>query len=129
MKDVERIIMEYSGGLFQTSAPSVELIDEVLEKVHLVVTSAMNQQLFRPFTPIEVTQALSQMSPLQSPGTDGLLAVFFNKYWHIIGSDISSCVLEFLNRNHLPAKLNSIFIVLIPKVPNAKLITEFCPIS
>lgn len=69
------------------------------------------------------------MSPLKSPGPDGFPAVFFHKYWHIIGSDISSCVLDFLNHNHLPARLNFTFIVLIPKVDNPKRITEFRPIS
>lgn len=69
------------------------------------------------------------MSTLKSPGPDGLSAVFFQKYWHIIGTDICSCVLDFLNNNHLPRMLNFTFIALIPKVPTPKRITEFCPIS
>lgn len=91
-----------------------------------VVTPAMNLQLSTPFTAAEVTQDLSQMSTLKSLGPNGLPPVFFHKYWHIIGADISTCVLNF---NHLSAKLNFTFIVLIPKVPSPKYITEFRPIS
>lgn len=127
--DVEHIIMEYFGGLFQTSAPCAALIDEILKIVQPVVNPSMNLQVSRSFSPVEVTQALSQMSPLKSLGPDGYPAVFFHKYWHIIGNDISSCVLEFLNNNRLPARLNFTFIVLIPKVSTPKLIRQFLPIS
>lgn len=129
MADVEKIILDYFRDLFDTSAPSHELIDEILENLIPVVTPAMNQHISRPFTALEVTQALSQMSSLKYPGLGWLPAVFFQKYWHIIGSNISSCVLRFLNHNLLPAKLNYTFIVLILKVPNPKRIMEFRPIS
>lgn len=129
MADVEKIILDYFRDLFDTSAPSHELIDEILENLIPVVTPAMNQHLSRPFTALEVTQALSQMSSLKYPGLGWLPAVFFQKYWHIIGSNISSCVLRFLNHNLLPAKLNYTFTVLILKVSNPKRIMEFRPIS
>lgn len=69
------------------------------------------------------------MSTLKSLGPDGLLVLFFHKYWHILGSDIITCVLDFLNLYRLPNELNYTFIVLIPKVTNPKRITEFRPIS
>lgn len=40
--DVERIVLDYFGDLFQTSALSSELIDEILGTVTAVVTPAMN---------------------------------------------------------------------------------------
>lgn len=129
VEDVENIITRYFGELFQSSHPASDLMDEIWEDLAPVVTPAMNQQLTAPFVPPEVILALSQMSTLKSPGPDGLSAVFFQKYWHIIGTDICPCVLDFLNNNHLPRMLNFTFIVLIPKVPTPKRITEFCPIS
>lgn len=89
----------------------------------------MNHLLTTPYTMAEVTHALSHMSPLKSPGRDGFPAVFFHKYWHILGATVSSCILDFLNLNQLPRLLNFTFIVLIPKVSNPKKITEFRPIS
>lgn len=55
--------------------------------------------------------------------------LFFQKYWRIIGSNIISCVLDFLNLHRVPHALNHTFIVLIPNVSRPKRITEFCPIS
>lgn len=89
------------------------------------MTPAMNQQLTAPFVASEVISTLSQMSPLKSPGPDGFSAVFFQKYLHIVGSDILSCVLEFLNHKYLPRMLNFTFIVLILKVSEPKRITDF----
>lgn len=127
--EVENIISDYFSTLFTSSSPPATIIDEVLEAVSPVVSPTMNQSLSMSFTTSEVTLALSQMSPLKSPGPDGFPPIFFQKYWHILGSDISSCVLNFLNSQNLPRMLNFTFIVLIPKISNPKKITEFRPIS
>lgn len=105
------------------------MINEVLDSVSTRVTSDMNSQLSLPFTPKEVISALSQMAPLKSPGPDGLLVIFFHKYCHLLGSNIITCVLDFLNMHRLPQALNYTFIVLIPKLSHPKRITEFRPIS
>lgn len=128
-RDLESIITSYFGGLFHSSNPSLAMIEEVLEVVERRVTPEMNDQISRHFSSDEVTFALSQMAPLKSPGPDSLPALFFQKYWHLLGSDIISCVLDFLNNYHLPRVLNFTFIVLIPKVSRPKRITEFRPIS
>lgn len=129
VEDIERIIQTYFGELFQTSNPSSAIIDEVLEAMSPVVTQEMNHLLTIPYTMAEVTHALSHMSPLKSPGPDGFPTVFFHKYWDILGANVASCILDFLNYNHLPRLLNFTFIVLIPKVSRPTKIKEFRPIS
>lgn len=89
------------------------------------VTLDMNQTLTTtPYIPGEVTTALFQMAPLKSPGPDGFPAIFFKKDWNILGTDIISCILDFLNGRRLPNRLNFTFIVLIPKVCNHKRMTD-----
>lgn len=105
------------------------MIDEVLGCVEAKVTSEVNFQLSLPFSEDEVFSALSQMAPLKSPGPDGFPVIFFQKYWHLIGSNITTCVLDFLNLHRLPHALNYTFIVLIPKIAKPSRITEFRPIS
>lgn len=84
----------------------------------------MNQTLTTtPYIPGEVTTALFQMAPLKSPGPNGFPAIFFKKDWNIRGTDIISCILDFLNGRRLPNRLNFTFIVLIPKVCNPKRMT------
>lgn len=128
-QEIEGIIHQYFGNLFQTTSPSDAIIEEVVKHVSTKVTSEMNSKLALPFTPDEVLSALAQMAPLKSPGPDGLPVIFFQKYWHIIGSNVLSCVLDFLNLHRMPSILNYTFIVLIPKVARPSRITEFRPIS
>lgn len=80
VKEVEGIILEYFGSLFQCSRPDPDIIDEILYAVVPGVTPEMNGCLTTPFTSVEVTQALSHISSLKSPGPDSLPAMFFHKF-------------------------------------------------
>lgn len=87
------------------------------------------QNLSLPFTDDEIKQAASSMSPFKSPGPDGFPTIFYHKYWHIIGNNVTACVLNFLNNRSLPSELNYTYIMLIPNVKNPQRMTEFRPIS
>lgn len=128
-KEIEKIISDYFSSLFASSNPDPLEIDAVLESLIPSVRPEMDQHLSLPCTHLEVTRALSQMGPLKSPRPDGFPALFFQRYWHLLGSNISCCVLKFLNDGYLPPKLNYTFVVLIPKVPKPDRITDFRPIS
>lgn len=127
--DIERVITDYFGELFQTGNPDIAMIDEVLGPVSSRISPEVHDQLLAHFSSDEVISTLSQMAPLKSPGPDGLPAVFFQKYWHVLGADIITCVLDFINLHRLPLALNYTFIVLIPKIPKPNRIMEFRPIS
>lgn len=104
-------------------------IEQILSQVPRKVTDNMNAFLCRPFTEVEVKEALFQMSPLKAPGPDGYPAHFFQRNWDICGDDITRTVLEVLNGDEWPGDINSTFIVLIPKVPNPASVGQFRPIS
>ncbi|KAL0303703.1 UNVERIFIED_CONTAM: hypothetical protein Sradi_6238400 [Sesamum radiatum] len=55
--------------------------------------------------------------------------IFFQKYWHIIKSDVINCVLNILNDRVLDPNLNFTHIVLILKIHKTELITHFHPIN
>ncbi|XP_040998492.1 uncharacterized protein LOC121244478 [Juglans microcarpa x Juglans regia] len=57
----------------------------------------MNVELTKPFVAAEVTVALNQMHPTKAPGPDGMSALFFQSYWHIVGDSIITAVLDLLN--------------------------------
>ena len=69
------------------------------------------------------------MAPLTAPGPDGMSPIFYKTYWHIVGDDVISIVLNALNSGMVHESLNATFIALIPKVKNPKQIAEFRPIS
>lgn len=81
------------------------------------------------FTSLEVLEAISNRKSNSAPGPNGLTALFFKKYWDIIGSDILSFVLNILNNGASPSKINHTFISLIPKVNSPSLPSDFRPIS
>ena len=76
----------------------------------------MNDSLVRNFFAKEVRVALQQMHPTRAPGPDGMLAIFYQKYWNIVGSDVTSMVLNVLNLDNPMTELNKTNITLVPKV-------------
>ena len=56
-------------------------------------------------------------------------SLFYEHYLELVGKDITTSVLSFLNLATLPNHLNHTFITLIPKVKNLELVLEFHPIS
>lgn len=82
------------------------------------VTSEMNNCLSRRYTKDEVHAALLQMGPMKSSGPEDFGESFYQKYWHIIGEDISRVVLHILHGAGIIPSFNSTIITLIPKKCN-----------
>ena len=89
----------------------------------------MNVKLEVDFTIKEVEIALKQMASLKAPGSDGMPPLFYQSYWSLVGSDVSTTILHYLNSSISPQTLFHSFITLIPKVKDPKYVTEFRPIS
>ena len=62
-------------------------------------------------------------------GLDGMSAIFYQKYWDKIREDVTNTMLNILNSNSSPAKLNQTNIVLIAKTNNPTKMCEFRLIS
>jgi hypothetical protein len=121
------LLINYYDTLFTTAQP--EEIEEVVAQVSQVVTEDINKALTREFQASEVELAIKQMAPTKAPGPDGMPPVFYQKYWHVIGSDVTKAVLSCLNSGRILKSINHTFITLIPKIKNPERVTEFRPIS
>ena len=105
--------ISYFEKIFSTSSPSK--INEVTCALSRCVTDDMNVELTKTFTRDEVIIALKQLHPTKAPGPDGMSAIFFHKYWDIVGLNITNMVLNVLNSNVPIAEINNTNIALIPK--------------
>ncbi|KAL0411507.1 UNVERIFIED_CONTAM: putative mitochondrial protein [Sesamum latifolium] len=129
LEGVRQCIVEYFGKVFTSTRPLSDDIQHGTEHLPVVVDNAMADDLQRPFTEIEVTKALFSMSPLKSPGPDGMPPLFFQKFWHVVKVDVTRCVLAFLNNRILPVGFNSTNIVLILKCKQPQSLSQYRPIS
>jgi ribonuclease HI len=126
-EDIARIFTEFFQNLFTSSEPS--RIDEAVNVVQGRVTERMRGILNQTFSREEVFVALKSMKPTAAPGPDGMPAIFYQKYWHIVGDEISFLVLNVLNNGGDLSNLNHTFLCLIPKKKKPTLTSEFRPIS
>lgn len=92
--EIARVAESYFQNLF--SSANLSNMEFVLEAVDRVVTPDMNNTLLQPYTPVEVKHALFQMHPSKSPEPDDTSPFFFQKYWHIVCSDVIDVVLSVL---------------------------------
>lgn len=118
---------EFYAHLYTTE--SAHNMDVVLDTVPRKVMDAMNEELSTSFTAAEVKEAMLQMFPTKALGPDGFLAHFFQLYWDLCGSEVTSDVLRILAGKDDPEVINETFIVLIPKVASPTELGQFRPIS
>ncbi|KAK2647287.1 hypothetical protein Ddye_014776 [Dipteronia dyeriana] len=60
---------------------------------------------------------------------EGLLVLFYQKFWDLVGTSVTTECLRCLNDRGSVEAVNKTLMVLIPKVKSPEYITEFRPIS
>ena len=121
------VALDYFHTLFHVRAG--DQMEECLNAVHTRVTKDMKVVLSSEFTADEVRVAIFQMGPTKAPGPDGMNALFYQKFWHIVGDDVVCAVMVFLNNGNMLPEINHTNIVLIPKVKDPEKMFDFRPIS
>ncbi|GJU04185.1 RNA-directed DNA polymerase, eukaryota [Tanacetum coccineum] len=77
----------------------------------------------------EIKKAVWDCGTNKAPGPDGFTFGFYKRYWGLIESDVVAAVKYFFQTGTFYKGCNSSFISLIPKIPDAKLVKDFRPIS
>ena len=89
----------------------------------------MVEMLSSEYSADEVQTALFQMGPTKFPGPDGMNALFYQKFWHIVGDDVTNVVLHFLNYGIMDPEISYTYIVLIPRIKSLEKMSDYRPIS
>lgn len=119
--------MSYFGEIFTSSGSHGS--EEVCEKVRSRVSVDNHTWCSRQFVVEDVREALKHMHPTKALGPVGIPALFYQKFWNIMGKDIETLVLDILNEGRNLESLNKTFICLIPKCKNPRNPKDFRPIS
>ena len=126
-ESVAATAISYFKNIYTTT--NLTRINEVVNLILAKVSKEMNDSLVQNFTTEEVRVALQQMHPTRAPSPDGMSAIFYHKYWNIVGCDVTSMVLNVLNLDNPMNELNKTNITFVPKVKQPTRMKESRPIS
>ncbi|KAL0003924.1 hypothetical protein SO802_011485 [Lithocarpus litseifolius] len=104
-------------------------MEECLNTVHHRVTPGMIDILSSEYSAEEIKAVLFQMGPTKAPGPDGMNVLFYQKFWHIVGNNVITAVLDFLKTGNMQPEINYTHIVLIPRVKSPERMSKYRPIS
>ncbi|KAA3460176.1 reverse transcriptase [Gossypium australe] len=103
--------------------------ENILTGIEQCITDEDNYCLKAQYTQVEIWEALQSMGATKASGENGFPAIFFQKFWHIIGVEVSNFFLQHLNGGIEVSSINCTQIVLIPKIANPNSLSQFHPIS
>ena len=130
MENLEELVgvaSAYFDNLFQAGVG--DQMEECLNAIQSKITDDMWEVLSSEYTAEEVKVALFQMGPTKAPGPDGMNALFYQKFWHVVGDTVVLAVLDFLNNGNMLPEINHTNIMLIPKFRNPVKMSNFRLIS
>ena len=127
IEDVAKVAENYFEDIF--SSDRCERMEECLNAVLHKMSPDMINVLSSEFSVDEVKMVLFQIGPTKAPRPDGMNALFYQKSWHIVGTNVTHAVLDFLNNGNMLTDINYTHIVLIPKIKSLEKMSNYRPIS
>ena len=113
-EEVVGVASAYFDNLFHAGVG--DQMEECLNAVESMVTDDMREFMSTEFIAEEVKVTIFQLGLTKAPGSDSMNAIFYQKFWHVVGDSVVLVVLDFLNNGNMLPDINHTNIVLIPKV-------------
>ncbi|KAA3462805.1 reverse transcriptase [Gossypium australe] len=126
-REIEEVARSYFFDLFESRG--VGDVEHILSGINSCISDSMNLSLTTSYTETEIVEALKEMGPTKASSFDGFSAIFYQKFWHIVGKDTCEFCMEVLNHGRSLDKINRTLLVLIPKTASPIDLKNFRPIS
>ncbi|CAN6583316.1 unnamed protein product [Malus baccata var. baccata] len=124
---VRQMVEDHFQNLFKSEEP--RHWGALLDCVPPGITEEMNRDLIAPVFDEEIKAAVMNMGRLKAPGPDGFQGIFYQSFWEDLNTDVNSLIRTLLHKEVGPNTVNATHVVLIPKVPNPEMISQFRLIS
>lgn len=121
------IATEFYRDLFMSSNPYD--LQSLFTGFSERVIPEMNSMLCKEISADEIRRAAFAIRGNSAPGEDGFTGTFYQKYWHIVGSQLSSEVQSFFQTSIIPPGWNHTQLSLLPKIPKPSEMSDMRPIS
>lgn len=121
------VVVDYFTKLFKSSNPRP--YDPAFESFPPKVTSTMNLSLVKSVSKEEVREAIFSINGDSAPGPDGMTRAFFQKYWGIVGDQVTKEIQEVFETGVMSTDWNLTYLCLLPKVPNPEIMSDLRPIN
>lgn len=96
---------------------------------HPILSREDNDRLCLPISDADIWESVKSINAYKALGPDGIQAIFYHKFWHIVGPEVCNFVRNCFISSDIPEDMNKTFIALIPKTDNPDNIKMFRPIS
>ncbi|XP_026445697.1 uncharacterized protein LOC113346372 [Papaver somniferum] len=126
-KDITEELIKYFEKKFEFQEVNIE--DSLLNNIPEVITSEDQEMLGIIPREEEIKNTIFSMDPDSSPGPDGVSGHFYRACWQIIKEDVVQAIQFCWSKKFIPKGMNSIFLVLRPKVEGAKSPNQYRPIG
>lgn len=125
--EIGQYIVEYFKALLVDSPRHFALqLDGLIPEV---ITAEDNVRLCRILDDWEIWDAVKAMGSSKARGPDGFTALFFQRYWPQVKTEVIGMVKKISLSDFLLKQLNHTFIALIPKEDALAKISQFHSIS
>ncbi|XP_074306215.1 uncharacterized protein LOC141641454 [Silene latifolia] len=120
----------YGVNSYHAPFPQYQLAhSHLFDNIKFLLTNDQQDFFSSIFTRKEVRTAVFQLGPTKSPGPDGIPALFYQKFWFHIKTEVEDAVLFMLNTGNISTSFNRTAIALIPKVASPETVDNFRPSS
>ncbi|KAB1203090.1 hypothetical protein CJ030_MR8G005522 [Morella rubra] len=126
-EEVSNYISNFFRQLYLSIQPDVPHDLEGL--VSPVLTPSENVALCAIPSAEVIHSTLLSLGSYKAPGPDGMTAIFYKIFWHIVGCDVVTMVHRFFVSGFLSREINHCHVVLIPKRECPSQVSQFRSIS